>query len=243
VRARSEGQARRRSPQRAQSAFWPGLFVFITLAIGLFAIIAGARETTDRAQDAPRSTPTPVVTPRSGHIGIIAGHWGNDAGAVCEDGLTEASVNLDIARRVEDRLRQSGYQVDLLEEFDDRLTGYRADVLLSIHADSCEYVNDEATGFKVASAAQRSGLAEDTRLVDCLTRRYARRTGLPFHAGSITYDMTGYHGFREIAPDTPAAIIETGFLYLDRDVLTGDADTIAEGIVEGLRCFLEDETP
>jgi hypothetical protein len=29
---------------------------------------------------------------------------------------------------------------------------YQASTLVSIHNDSCEYVNDEATGFKVAAA-------------------------------------------------------------------------------------------
>lgn len=229
----------------AREAIWRSLFALMTLAIGLLAVYGLTRpdrsSLTGRAGDTPTPLPTSGLTPRLGHIGIIAGHWGNDSGAVCADGLTEVSVNLDIARRVQRQLERLGYQVDLLEEFDTRLTGYRADALLSIHADSCEYVNDEATGFKVASAAHRSTADQDSRLVDCLIQHYARRTGLPFHAGSITYDMTDYHGFFEIAPTTPAAIIETGFLYLDRGILTGEADKVAEGVVEGLRCFLEDE--
>lgn len=230
------------SSSPAREAFWRSLFALMTLAIGLLAVHGLTRP--GEGSLGADSTPTPPLptsglTPRLGHIGIIAGHWGNDAGAVCEDGLTEVSVNLDIARRVQSQLERLGYQVDLLEEFDTRLTGYRADALLSIHADSCKYVNDEATGFKVASAAHRSTANQDSQLVDCLTQHYARRTGLPFHAGSITYDMTDYHGFFEIAPTTPAAIIETGFLYLDRDILTRDTDKIAAGIVEGLVCFLE----
>ncbi len=218
----------------------------MTLAVGLLAVysLAGPGRSSSGAGGAPTPLPpTATLTPRLGHIGVIAGHWGNDAGAVCEDGLTEVSVNLDIARRVQSQLERLGAQVDLLEEFDARLMGYRADALLSIHADSCEYVNDQATGFKVAAAAHRSTADQDARLVDCLIQHYALRTGLPFHAGSITYDMTDYHGFFEIAPTTPAAIIETGFLYLDRDILTRDAEKLAEGIVEGLVCFLEGQKP
>lgn len=237
-------------PRQAQGQLWRSIFIVTTLAIGLLAVYGLSDP--GKALLSPELTttqtpaailPAPGVTPRSGHIGIIAGHWGNDSGAVCDDGLTEASVNLDIAQRVQSGLERLGYQVDLLQEFDSRLTGYRAEALLSIHADSCQYVNDEATGFKVASAANRPTSDQDRRLVDCLTRRYAQRTGLPFHAGSITYDMTDYHGFYEISADTPAAIIETGFLYLDRTFLTRDADQAAQGIVDGLECFLENQTP
>ncbi len=246
-------QAQKRSGRRgehrsgpAREGLWRSLFALMTLAVGLLAVysLAGPGRSSSGAGGAPTPLPpTATLTPRLGHIGVIAGHWGNDAGAVCEDGLTEVSVNLDIARRVQSQLERLGAQVDLLEEFDARLMGYRADALLSIHADSCEYVNDQATGFKVAAAAHRSTADQDARLVDCLIQHYALRTGLPFHAGSITYDMTDYHGFFEIAPTTPAAIIETGFLYLDRDILTRDAEKLAEGIVEGLVCFLEGQKP
>ncbi len=86
------------------------------------------------------------------NIGIVAGHYGFDSGAVCSNGSTEAASNLEIATLVQKKLTDMGYTVDLLEEFDDRLEGYQAAVLLSIHLDSCEYINDLATGYKVASA-------------------------------------------------------------------------------------------
>jgi len=57
---------------------------------------------------------------------LVAGHQGNDSGAVCLDGLTEATVNLDIAMRVKAGLEANGFQVDLLDEFDPRLEGDQA---------------------------------------------------------------------------------------------------------------------
>ncbi len=186
----------------------------------------------------PFPTATPTLTPL--RIGLVAGHSGryNDPGAVCADGLTEAQVNRDIAERVASLLQIRGYTVDLLEEFDPRLTNYQALLLLSIHADSCEYINEEASGFKVARVLDSKVPEAEDRLVHCLIDRYARRTGLRFHANSITPDMTSYHGFYEIASSTPGAIIETGFLYLDREILTQQPDLIAQGIVEGIICFL-----
>jgi len=198
-----------------------------------------------------------ILTPRSEEsaslisqpqlrIGIVAGHSGNDSGAVCMDGngtvtLTEADVNLKIAAMVQEQLTQRGYQVDLLREYDTRLNGYRALAIVSIHNDSCEYINDQATGFKVAAALNTNDLNRANRLTACLVDRYQSLTQMNFHAGSITADMREYHSFREIDPTTVAAIIETGFLNLDREILTKQTDRIAEGVVEGILCFANNE--
>ncbi len=187
------------------------------------------------------ATPQPQL-----RIGIVAGHAGNDSGAVCRDSngnvtLTEVDVNLGIATRVQKILTDEGYQVDLLNEFDTRLNGYRAVALVSIHNDSCEYVNDEATGFKVAAAVNTHDFNRATRLTECLRERYQNVTGLHFHAGSITNDMRGYHAFSEINPNTIAAIIETGFLNLDQDLLVKETDKVAYGVARGILCFARNE--
>ncbi|HXF85427.1 MAG TPA: N-acetylmuramoyl-L-alanine amidase [Anaerolineales bacterium] len=191
-------------------------------------------------EDAPLSLQSQV------RIGIVAGHLGNDSGAVCLDGngnvtLTEVDVNLKIAALVQQQLTDMGYQVDLLREFDSRLNGYRALAIVSIHNDSCEYINDQATGFKVAAALNTHDINRANRLTACLVDRYQRVTGLKFHAGSITPDMREYHAFREIDPSTVAAIIETGFLNLDREILTKQTERVAQGVVEGILCFANNE--
>lgn len=180
----------------------------------------------------PRFTPTPQ-TPR---IGIIAGHAGSDSGAVCDDGLQEVNINLDVARRVVTRLNAFGWTVDQLEEFDSRLHGYQANALLSIHADSCNVPGK--SGFKVARAEASHIPGSEDRFVDCMSRHYALQTELQFDAHTITYDMRRYHAFNEINPNTPAAIIETGFMLDDRELLTERPDIVAQGIVDGLLCFI-----
>lgn len=179
-------------------------------------------------------------------IGIVSGHRGNDSGAVCVDStgavtLTEADVNYKIATLVQQKLNDRGYQVDLLNEFDTRLNGYRAVAIVSIHNDSCQFINDQATGFKVASALTTRDANRANRLLSCLVDRYHTATGLPFHQGSITPDMTSYHAFDEIDPNTVAAIIETGFLYLDREILTQHTDQVADGVVNGILCYVNNE--
>ncbi len=186
------------------------------------------------------SSPTPQGLPV---IGIVAGHWKNDTGAVCPDGLTEVDVNLNIASIVQKKLVDKGYKVDLLSEFDERLDGYQAIALVSIHADSCNFINNQATGYKVAAAmATHSQLEQAARLTSCLRQRYGQATNLPVHSTSVTPDMTRYHAFGEISDLTPAAIIETGFLNLDRELLTQQPDIVAQGIINGIMCYILDES-
>jgi N-acetylmuramoyl-L-alanine amidase len=192
---------------------------------------------------ASATPPQPTAErPAGPYVGIVAGHWGNDSGAVCWDtGVTERDTNLRIAELVVKRLRARGVWVDLLQEFDSRLNGFRGDVLVSIHADSCDPIDADppATGFKIArSQASQNPTATD-KLVDCLRTEYQRATGMAFHQNSITNDMTFYHSFRELDPDTPAAIIETGFLHLDYDMIVKHPELPAEGITNGILCFLK----
>ena len=210
---------------------------------------------------APALTPTPAVTatsaapiwpfiagqpegrPRHIVVGIVAGHWGNDSGSVCPDGVTEQQVNLNIARQVAEKLKSYNYEVDLLQEFDSRLNGYRADVLLSIHADSCDPIDafPPASGFKVARSVASAIPNTEDRLVGCIKDEYAAATQLPFHANSITRDMTSYHSFAEVNLSTPAAIIETGFMFLDYNLLVHQSNLPAQGIANGIQCFLKSQ--
>jgi len=178
---------------------------------------------------------TPVAGQPTHRIGLIAGHKDNDSGAVCEDGLTEAEINYDIAQRVAVSLASHGVASDILSEFDSRLPSYQADALISIHADSCDEINDLATGFKIAATTMN----DSSVLEQCILQQYYLTTGLAYHANTITPHMTDYHAFREINPAMPALIIEVGFMNLDRAILTAQADIPAEGLVQGIMCYVE----
>ena len=170
-------------------------------------------------------------------MGIVAGHWKNDSGAVCDDGLQEVTINLDVAARVVAILQYEGYDAELLPEFSEKLAGYEADAFVSIHTDACNV--PEASGFKVARVAASAIPEEEDRLVACLIQEYSEATGLSFHRNSITYDMRDYHAFNEIHPLTPGAIIELGFMGADRELLTENAYQVAQGVARGIACFLE----
>jgi N-acetylmuramoyl-L-alanine amidase len=205
----------------------------------LSAMLRAAQSQPDNSQRGLTiSTASPNTT-----VGIVAGHWGrdNDPGAVCDDGETEVNVNVRIATMVQQNLIAEGFQVDLLQEFDKRLAQYKGRLLVSIHNDSCKFISNDATGFKVASSRYDNHPERSSRLTACMIDRYRQTTGLRFHFNTITDDMTKYHTFQEIDPETTAAIIETGFLNLDREILTKKTSLVAKGVTAGILCYLNNE--
>jgi len=186
------------------------------------------------------SFPTPTPQPRP-TIGIIPGHQGISGGAECSDGLTELMVNQNVAFKVMELLVADGYDVDILDELDPDLEDYYALALVSIHADSCEFINEQATGFKVSPALDATRPDKSLRLSACITSRYMEYSGLPIHTGSITEDMTYYYAFDIVRQDIAAVIIELGFLNLDRQILTEQPDLLAEGIYNGILCYIHNE--
>ena len=168
-------------------------------------------------------------------VGLIAGHWQHDSGAVCPDGLEEVELNLAIARQVAHLLRQQGYRVEVLPEYSPRLNGYQADAFLAIHNDSCL---EGLSGFKIARMTHSAVPDLEDQLVNTVYESYALATGLRPHPNTITEDMRQYHALRQIAPETPGAIIECGFMGGDRYLLTQEQERVAVGIANGLSAFL-----
>lgn len=223
----------------ARREILPGL----AAALGLIALAGALILFTSRPQTPPPSptktlmaTHNPSPTPSSFKVGIVSGHWKYDGGAMCPDGTLEVEINYQIAIQVVELLKQRGYEVDLLAEFDPLLQGYEADALVSLHSDSCI---PGVSGFKAARAWNSFIPEEEDRLLECLYEEYERVTGLQPHQWSITIDMHGYHVFGEVAPETPAVIIEMGFMADDAELLLNDQGRVAQGVVAGMECFLE----
>jgi N-acetylmuramoyl-L-alanine amidase len=215
--------------------------VFIVLTIGYLSWRAFHLPNDTTALEVPSPVPTKTLIPTSKpppKVGIVAGHYRFDSGAICPDGLQEVEINLAVAEKVVALLRRKGYQVELLGELDEAILGYQADAFVSLHADSCDIPG--ASGFKVARVTNSAVPEEEDRLVECLWNEYEKWTGLARHEDSITPDMRQYHAFRKIAPDTPGAIIEMGFMLDDRNILLYEQEKVARGVASGVICFLED---
>lgn len=252
---RQKPSGRAVKPKHGSFPIFGGLqtvFIYAFLIASLFTLFTPnnlfSGQTLTRMFQAWQANPTLVAQPAgvvvqnpTSRIGIVSGHWKNDSGSVCPNGLTEADVNLTIASLVQQKLTKEGFQVDLLEEFDSRLTQYQAIALVSIHNDTCDYISPDATGFKVAAALESAYPEKTDRLSACLIDRYAATTHLTYHIGNSN-DMTYYHAFNEVNTETPAVIIETGYMNLDQQILTQQPDLIADGIVNGLLCYIRNES-
>jgi len=184
-------------------------------------------------------------------VGIQAGHWKiadlpdeqirlrGDTGAQWGP-LHEADVNLRIATAVADDLRDAGVLVDLLPATVP--VGYDADAFVAIHAD--DGGGTQASGWKV-SAPWRASEASRA-LSDAIAQWYGSISGLSEDRYGVSYNMRGYYGFswnrfeHAIAPTTPAAIIETGFLTsaIDRRLIVDDPDRAAGAIAMAVLSYL-----
>lgn len=187
---------------------------------------------------APAETPTEVRIDKL--VALVSGHAGHDSGAVCQNAegvvtLTEAEVVAAVAEETANRLRRAGYDALVLEEYDTRLDGLEAAVLLSLHADSCVPISGYKAAYYVRSQTPVSG----DRILECIDQKYAAITGLDKDPDTITIDMTEYHAFRKIDSHTPAVILELGFLGGDRELLTERSGLVAAAVTESLICFLE----
>jgi N-acetylmuramoyl-L-alanine amidase len=133
---RSSSPRRTSSLQRRIGRFslWNAIQIVVTyafLAATLLTLFTPTNlftgQMVDRLFSAWQANPTSIaqVTAQAQstemRIGIVAGHWKNDSGSVCADGLTEQEVNLKIATLVQQKLEAEGYTVDLLSEFDELL--------------------------------------------------------------------------------------------------------------------------
>ncbi len=153
--------------------------------------------------------------------------------------LHEADVNLAMARSVARDLAAAGVTVDLLPATVP--VGYTADAFVAIHADGGGRL---ASGWKVA--APRRASAASRMLVDDIARAYGPVSGLPEDRYGVTFNMRGYYAFswtryaHTVSADTPAAIIETGYLTSasDRQVIVDDPEKAALGITAGIIAFL-----
>ena len=226
-----------------------------SLAGALLASARVPREAARQEWDQPRPlAPAPLVMTRGiaqpWRVGIQSGHWmidrlpdeqsrlRNDTGAQW-GALREADINLVIARIVARDLAAAGVTVDLLPATVPE--GYTADAFVAIHADGGGRLAD---GWKVA--APRRASAASRLLGDDIARAYGIVSGLPEDRYGVTFNMRGYYAFswnryaHAVSVDTPAAILETGYLTSasDRKVIVDDPERAALGITAGIIAFL-----
>ncbi len=193
-------------------------------------------------------TPAHAATRR---VGLQVGHWQSAAlpdelarlrGSTGSSGggYREPDVARVIAERAAVYLQQAGVTVDILPATVP--VGYQADAFVALHTDGS--ASASTSGFKIAThwSEWEAGVA----LVDQLRAAYGPATGLRWDAEHISSGMRGYYAFASgrfdhaIAPTTPGAILELGYLTSpsDRRLLIQQPDRLAQAVAQGLLRFL-----
>lgn len=183
-------------------------------------------------------------------VALQAGHW--KAAEAPEElkrlrqngtaaaGHSEWSVNLAIAEKTAEMLRERGYEVEVLPTTIP--PDYYADAFVAIHADGNP--DTDVSGYK-ASGPRRDFSGKGRQLSDLLDAHYAEATGLPYDP-NVTRNMLGYYAFNwrryehSLHPMTPAAILETGFLTnaSDRRIIVSNQEVAARGVADAVTAFL-----
>lgn len=176
-------------------------------------------------------------------IVIDPGHGGKDPGAISIHGFYEKTVNLSVALQVAQILRNKGHKVimtrdsDVFIELEERAAianRSRANIFVSIHADSC--ATSSKNGFTIYVA--RNGSTASTRLADAIDNCMAQsKTGI----SSNSVRKADYRVLTHTR--CPAVLIELGYLsnYWEakqlRDVAMQKrlANAIADGITDYFR--------
>jgi len=119
-------------------------------------------------------------------IMIDPGHGGNQLGA-CGFGLEEKNVALDISRRVYKKLKEAGHNVILTRSTDQSLTllersqladQLKADLLVSIHANSAGSLGHQASGIETYYIGDSSLSSNDIRFLAVNTSKKLESTNL-----------------------------------------------------------------
>ena len=172
-------------------------------------------------------------------IGILVGHWKVDSGHVCENNIVEANITEAIANQVSIKLNALGYPVKLLAETDMDLINYRGPALIALYTGSCEDTPENKSGFIVGTTLSTSDLNSSNALAVCMGEIYQASTKLDFAYQIIAPDQPAYTFFEMVNPDTPMIYLEMGSLFYDQTVLVENSEKVANGIVNGIQCYLD----
>jgi N-acetylmuramoyl-L-alanine amidase len=188
-----------------------------------------------------RTTPTyslsnPCIRRLSGTVVIDPGHGGDDPGAISVKGFYEKTVNLSVARKVAARLRQCGLRVVMTRDSDrfvelerraEIANQYRADLFVSIHADSS--MTGTEKGYSVYVARQASYASQ----------KVARAIAKNLHSVSPDGNGIKQADYRVLVKtQMPAVLVEMGYIsnHGEASLIATDAfqNRIAEAISAGI---------
>jgi len=132
-----------------------------------------------------------------------------------------------------------GYPVKLLAETDLDLINFRGPALVALYTGSCDDTPDNKSGFTIGTTLSTSDLNSSNALAVCMGEIYQSSTKLDFTYQIITSDQPVYPIFEMVNPNTPMIYLEMGSLFYDQSVLIENSEKVANGIVNGIQCYLD----
>ena len=182
-------------------------------------------------------------------IVIDPGHGGHDPGTIGINGTYEKDINLEISKKLYEKLKSMGYKVVLTRKTDESVDNIfraklanrkRARVFVSIHCNALED-NNSTNGIQILYYPNRKGCANDPDnevlanlvLEQALISTSAENKGIVEREDLIVLNQT----------KMPAIIVECGFLSngSEASLLIDDEyqNMVVDGIVEGLRNYIK----
>lgn len=185
-------------------------------------------------------------------VALQAGHWNNSElpdelerlrgrTGSSGGGRSEWEVNLAIASKTAEILRNRGVIVDILPSTIP--PQYWADVFVAIHADGS--TDTGKSGFKAATP-RRDYTGSADELLDIIESEYQTATSFEKDP-NVTRNMRGYYAFawwryeHAVHPMTASVILETGFLSNaeDRKIIVARPEISAQGLANGIIKYLQ----
>jgi N-acetylmuramoyl-L-alanine amidase len=200
----------------------------------------------DSRPDSPSdSTPdSPAVPVRRGAAVVVIdpGHGGGDPGAVGIDGLQEKVVVLSVGAQVAEQLRRKGINAILTRSNDQEIDlaprvataeGARADIFVSIHANSISLSRPDISGIESYYYASSKGY----RLARSIHNRILSNINSPDRG----IRQARFYVVRRTS--MPSVLIEIGFVTGSQDAARLSSATqrtkLAEAIVQGILDYLQ----
>ena len=177
---------------------------------------------------------------------VDAGHGGADGGCA-RDGIQEKTINLAIAKKVQTKLEEMGYNVIMAREGDTYITkenrvklanALQADIYVSIHQNDSEV--ETVSGMEVWYMGEDTA-RDNRRLALLIGQQTAKSLGIEQREtrGDADFHVTG-------STKMPSCLIETGFLSNKEErerLLTEEyQEQIAAGIVQGIVYYFHPKT-
>ncbi|MEM7736515.1 MAG: N-acetylmuramoyl-L-alanine amidase [Deinococcota bacterium] len=157
------------------------------------------------------------------------------------NGIQELDINRAVVARLQTRLQEAGVEVDVLPATPPQ--GYRADLFISVHADSV--TDPRRSGYKSAYFEPLRN-SYDANLKMHIDNAYLAASRLPDDSLNISPTMREFYAFNHEAynhsldPSTPGLIVEMGYISNSQDLAyLSKASEPADALYQGILSYLK----